>query len=153
MKTLCLPGFHHNSCTWTHPLVITKMALWQIKHLGTWYMWYTLSFFIVYNNWLAKFCYICACIIYTYIYMIADHTFGKKVFLIDFTKLIRRSAFSGSQSWLIWKYLLGIKFFSIKQCPAELSPRIIRCPPVSHGLYPPSYQKTVKLSGFEVIQN
>ena len=85
--------------------------------------------------------------------MIADHTFGKNVSLIDFAKLVCRSAFSGSQSWLIWKHLLGIKFLNIKQCPAELSSRIIRSPPVSHGPYPPSYQKIVKLSGFEVVQN
>ena len=39
--------------------VINKMALWQLKPLSTLCMWCTVSFFIVYNNLLANFRYIC----------------------------------------------------------------------------------------------
>ena len=44
-----------------HCLVITKMALWQLKHLGTCCVWCTVRFFIVYKNLLAKFCYMSIC--------------------------------------------------------------------------------------------
>ena len=36
------------------------MALWQRKHLGTWCMWYTVSFLTIYKNLLAKFSYVYA---------------------------------------------------------------------------------------------
>ena len=49
--------------------VITKMALWQLRHLGT---WYKLSFFIVYEKPLAKFYYICICIINVHKYICID---------------------------------------------------------------------------------
>ena len=45
----------YNTCN--HCLIITKMALWQL--MGIWCMWCTVSFFIVYKNLLAKFCYMC----------------------------------------------------------------------------------------------
>ena len=34
------------------------MALWQLKHLGTWCMWCTVRFLILYKNLLAKFSYV-----------------------------------------------------------------------------------------------
>ena len=42
---------------------VTKMALWQLKHLGTWYMCCIVTFFIVYKNLLAKLCYVYAGVI------------------------------------------------------------------------------------------
>ena len=45
----------------SHCLVITKVALWQLKHLGTWFMWCTVNCFIVYKNVLTKFSYMCIC--------------------------------------------------------------------------------------------
>ena len=42
---------------------VTKMALWQLKHLGTWCMCCIVSFFIVYKNLLAKFSYVYAGVI------------------------------------------------------------------------------------------
>ena len=41
------------------------------------------------------------------------------------------------------KKFIGMKSLT-KQCPSELSPTIMHSPPVSHGLYPPPYQKTAK---------
>ena len=49
-------------------LVISKMALWQLGHMGTSCTWCTPSFFILYRNLLTKFHYICICIItFTYV--------------------------------------------------------------------------------------
>ena len=45
----------------SHCPVITKVALWQLKHLDTWFMWCTVNCFIVYKNVLTKFSYICIC--------------------------------------------------------------------------------------------
>ena len=38
--------------------------MWQLKHLSTWCMWYTVNCFIVYKNLLTKFYYMSTCRVY-----------------------------------------------------------------------------------------
>ena len=66
----------------------TEMAFWQLKHLGRWCMWCTLSFLIVYKHRLIKlfyliytyFCYIYINIYIIYIYIYIYKIIKKKTF-------------------------------------------------------------------------
>ena len=85
---------------------------------------------------------------------ITDYILGKKVSLIVFKTQVSPKNLSVTRilSFTIITYLkklIGIKSLNAKQCPAGLSPRVIPSTSVSPKVYSPSYQKTVKLSGFD----